>query len=134
MVSKTFELPQEIGTIINEYAKPLCRLDWKKNPSPSCIAIYKSDYFRDYRCDILINHFLKYGRDREEIDEDTTWEYWCYWRGVIKTEDHRKNGHFAAERGVNIDYCFNSGKWNELMNYNCAVRNKIILYEKWINY
>ena len=51
-------LPSEIVEIINEYAKPVCRLDWKK-PSPSCIAIYKSDYYRDYRSDIIFRNYLR---------------------------------------------------------------------------
>ena len=44
---------------INEYTKPICRVDWRENLSPSCLAIYKSDYYRDYRCDILFKSYLR---------------------------------------------------------------------------
>ena len=122
------ELPSDICNIINEYAKPVCRTDWKINPSPSCLAIYKSDYYRDYRTDILVTNYLKYGRDFEIIDEDTTWDYWCYWRGVIKTEEHRKLGPSYAERGVNRDYTTNQAGWG------CCWREYYLSNEKWVKY
>ena len=121
-------LPIEICHIINEYAKPVCRTDWKQNPSPSCIAIYKSDYYRDYRTDIIFKNYLRYGRDVEYIDEDTTWDYWCYWRGVIITEEHRMQGPSYAERGVNREYTrWEAGWW-------CCWRECFTLDEKWIKY
>ena len=115
------------------YTNPICRLDWRENPSPSCLVIYKSDYYRDYRCDILFKSYLKYGRDREDIDEDTTWDYWCYWRGVLKSEEHKNNGSSSAERGVNRDYCKKySGWWRDIWD-----RRRIrvgTLNENWTNY
>ena len=128
-----YNTPSDLVKEINEYTKPICRVDWRENPSPSCLAIYKSDYYRDYRCDILFKSYLRYGRDREDIDEDTTWDYWCYWRGVLKTEEHKKNGPSSAERGVNRDYCKNnSGWWRDIWD-----RRRIrvgTLNENWTNY
>jgi len=126
------ELPSEICNIINEYAKPVCRLDWKKTPSPSCIAIYKSDYYRDYRSDIIFRNYLKWGRIAEDVDEDTTWDYWCYWRGVIITEEHRMQGPSYAERGVNRDYCKSHSGWLWCWAFDTC-RNDI-LHEKWVKY
>ena len=121
-------LPIEICHIINEYAKPVTRADWKKNPSPSCLAIYKSDYYRDYRSDIIFKNYLKWGRDVEDVDEDTTWDYWCYWRGVIKTEEHRIQGPSYAERGVNREYTrWEAGWWCNYVKYDLS-------NEKWIKY
>ena len=121
-------LPIEICHIINEYAKPVTRADWKKTPSPSCIAIYKSDYYRDYRIDIIFRNYLKWGRDVEDVDEDTTWDYWCYWRGVIITEEHRMQGPSYAERGVNREYTrWEAGWW-------CCWREYHLSNEKWIKY
>ena len=120
------ELPSDICNIINEYAKPVCRIDSKINPSPSCIAIYKSDYYRDYRTDIIFGNYLRYGRDAEYIDEDTPWDDWCYWRGVIITELHRKLGPSYAERGVNRDYTRLHAGWWMLPCY--------LSDEKWAKY
>lgn len=47
------ELPPEIQRLINEYAKPLCRLNWRRSITPSCTALYESNEYRDYRCDVL---------------------------------------------------------------------------------
>mgnify|MGYP001429364480 CR=1 FL=1 len=124
------ELPSEICNIINEYAKPVCRLDWKKTPSPSCIAIYKSDYYRDYRSDIIFSNYLRWGRDVEYIDEDTTWDYWCYWRGVIITEKQRKYGKGFRENGVNRDYTTREAGWW----YDHLICCNLFDNEKWVKY
>ena len=124
------ELPSEICNIINEYAKPVCRIDWKQNPSPSCIAIYKSDYYRDYRTDIIFKNYLRYGRDVEYIDEDTTWDYWCYWRGVIITEKQRKYGKGFRENGVNRDYTTREAGWW----YDHLICCNLFDNEKWAQY
>ena len=124
------ELPSEICNIINEYAKPVCRLDWKKTPSPSCIAIYKSDYYRDYRTDIIFRNYLKWGRIAEDVDEDTTWDYWCYWRGVIITEKHRIYGRGMRENGVNRNYTTNMAGWW----YDYLICCNLFDNEKWTKY
>ena len=53
---------------------------------------------------LFLGIILDEGRDVEYIDEDTTWDYWCYWRGVIITEKQRKYGKGFRENGVNRDY------------------------------
>ena len=47
------ELPPEIQRLINEYAKPLCRPNWRRSITPSCTALHWSNEYRDYRYDVL---------------------------------------------------------------------------------
>ena len=47
-------LPADVEKLVKEFASPFgIRLNWRKNPSPSCMAIYRSTEFRDYRTDIV---------------------------------------------------------------------------------
>lgn len=47
-------LPVDIEILVKEYAAPFgIRLNWREDPTPSCLAIYHSTEFRDYRTDIV---------------------------------------------------------------------------------
>ena len=44
-----YHLPLEISNIVNEYAKPIgIRLDWRTQPTPSCLAIYSSRKWQNF--------------------------------------------------------------------------------------
>ena len=112
------ELPPEIQRLINEFAKPLCRLNWRRSITPSCTALYESNEYSDYRCDV---HCILIGQDRlmglaadaaafgsfeetleyieEQFDltrndflvtENTTWYQWCCHNGILLDDFVRK--------------------------------------------
>ena len=70
------ELPKEIVDIIKQFSKPL---GMKPRPTPSCIAIYRSDEFRDYRTETLDTDRLLY-LHRE------SWKDWLFWKCMLKVE------------------------------------------------
>ena len=50
-----YHLPLEVSNIVNEYAKPIgIRLDWRDQPTPSCLAISRS-----HKWNIFSKKYLK---------------------------------------------------------------------------
>ena len=50
-----YHLPSDVCNIVNEYAKPFgIRLDWRTQPTPSCLAISRS-----YKWNIFSKKYLK---------------------------------------------------------------------------
>ena len=44
-----FHLPSDVCNIVNEYAKPFgIRLDWRTQPTPSCLAISRSHKWQNF--------------------------------------------------------------------------------------
>ena len=73
-------LPVELGAMVNDYAKPIgLRVNWRREKSPSCIAIHKSDEFRDFRTTVICGGSM----GMEDVCSDTTWDEWCYWNAIL---------------------------------------------------
>ena len=44
-----YHLPLDLCILVNEYAKPIgIRLDWRTQPTPSCLAIYSSRKWQNF--------------------------------------------------------------------------------------
>ena len=47
--SSKYHLPLELCILVNEYAKPIgIRLDWRTQPTPSCLAISRSHKWQNF--------------------------------------------------------------------------------------
>ena len=65
-----YHLPLEVSNIVNEYAKPIgIRLDWRDQPTPSCLAIYRSHEWRDYRTDVIAGNLIHRNSPQFNIDD-----------------------------------------------------------------
>lgn len=109
-------LPHEIESIVKAFAKPFgIRLDWRTQPTPSCMAIYRSNEWRDYRTDVIRNglmgacaydpsiiaEIIEDVGNPELANENTTWETWCRWNGILFEYD-LYHDHDAL--GPNLEY------------------------------
>lgn len=94
------EFPIEIQMLINDYARPLTRPDWRKGSSIN----------RDYRSwggqlgRLNIRDFKSYLKQCSIIDEDENYEAWAYFFErrdlddisiVFMREEEYKNRHYS---------------------------------------
>ena len=139
------ELPEEIVDIIKQFSKPL---GMKPRPTPSCIAIYRSDVFRDYRCECLNDTVHLFGH-RE------TWADWLFWKCMFKvqiygpeasrrwedTNDTRPysksiypDDHHWFRQGMEIDYYAEQmGKWKEMIRSD-LIEFIDVEHERWLRW
>ena len=109
----SFSLPEDIGSMINEYAKPIGRLDWREKPSPSCLAIQSSDEFRDYRTAVVCGGKM----GMENVTPATSWDDWCYWNAVI-TRPRYVSINDMVRTGINPDYYNSDPAWHSTSSEN----------------
>ena len=147
------ELPEEIVDIIKQFSKPL---GMKPRPTPSCIAIYRSDIFRDYRCECLADWTTSNWCSSSFAPMTVrrgTWVDWLFWKCMFKvqiygpeasrrwedTNDTRPysksiypDDHYCFRQGMEINYyAVQMGKWKEMISSDIIIDIEDEMWLRW---